>query len=338
MPSLNTFIQQDFRPEITGSMLDDAHQTCFPLKSTPTKRTVYLHAICFGPKQDKVLVNLEHAIFQEDKLLILYYEDLHKRWHYVQNHQESYFIYQKNQTETLILKPHCLYIRGCYVEPNSSMWRVLGEFLSFTDNWPGKILCAPRKQCNNESKLYQLHTTLRAAAKQVPSISIGKSYVVKGHDIYHEKIAHKNYIVKSLSSVRSIVVDETKHHAWNTKNLDHLPTLFQEKQEGPDVRLHIVHNKSFGKLAAAKEDIDYRYDKNFFNLEDIKPVPHALHAFACDVSTLEENTLMGIDFIKTTSGYVVLEANPSPGWSAYHESDGIETNPFIKALIEHLKT
>jgi glutathione synthase/RimK-type ligase-like ATP-grasp enzyme len=55
------------------------------------------------------------------------------------------------------------------------------------------------------------------------------------------------------------------------------------------------------------------------------------------VTKNEENTLMGIDFIKTEKGYVVLEANPSPGWSAYHECNGIENDSFIDDLLEELK-
>ena len=45
---------------------------------------------------------------------------------------------------------------------------------------------------------------------------------------------------------------------------------------------------------------------------------------------------MGIDFIKSENGYVVLEANPSPGWSAYHECNGIEIDAFMKDLLEEL--
>ena len=39
-----------------------------------------------------------------------------------------------------------------------------------------------------------------------------------------------------------------------------------------------------------------------------------------------------------TFGYVVLEANPSPGWSAYHPFNGIDDEPFINELLRVLKS
>jgi len=45
---------------------------------------------------------------------------------------------------------------------------------------------------------------------------------------------------------------------------------------------------------------------------------------------------MGIDLIQSGNLYVVLEANPSPGWSAYPESNGIENDSFMDDLLEEL--
>ncbi len=336
MPDLKTFITDAFRPEINGAMLDKAHRSYFVVNNKCLQHRE-INAICFGPKKDRVLVNLEHAILNQDNILVFYYEDIHKRWHYVQTHQASYFIYQKNKDETLIIHPKCLYIRGCMIKPNTKMWRILGNFYSFTNNWPGRILCAPKSQCANESKPYQLNQTLFKAAQNNPAVSIGKSYIIKGLKLYQQQIAGKSCIVKSLSGIRSIVVDQQTFSTWNKNSTQHLPILFQEKIEGQDLRVHIIQNQTFSKLSRSKEGIDYRYDKAFFKLKSIQSLPHNLHQFACSVSTLEQNQLLGIDFIQQKSKYVVLEANPSPGWSAYHECNGIHIISFIKALLKALK-
>ena len=65
-----------------GGRLDKAHKTPFTLGET-CARSYAVKAICFGPKKDNVLINLEHCIKQEDKILIFYYEDLHERWTFI---------------------------------------------------------------------------------------------------------------------------------------------------------------------------------------------------------------------------------------------------------------
>ena len=337
MSDLNSFIPHAFRPDITGATLDEKHQTHFFLQQKPTQQQK-LHAICFGPKKDNVLINLEHAITSEDNILVLYYEDIHKRWTYVKTHQTQYFLYQKNAHDTLILHPECLYIRGCTITAHTPAWQTIGLFYAFTNTWPHRILCAPHSQCANESKLYQLNHSLRTAAKKTPAISIGKSYVIKGPGLYQQKIENKPCIVKSLSGIRSIVVNQEAFMHWDRTQIHHLPVLFQSTVQGQDLRVHLIQNQPFAQLSLAKDSIDYRYDKHFFTLKTLHNLPKALVKFTQTVSHIENNQLIGLDFIQTDTHYVVLEANPSPGWSAYHECHGIEIPPFIQALIQTLKS
>lgn len=338
MSQLRSFIEGSYRPEIIGGRLDKAHQTKFILdysKSTNLNELT-VNTIAFGPKQDKVLLNLEQAIRNEDRILIFYYEDLHKRWSFIQTNHESYFVYKKNALEQYKIKPNTLYIRGCQVDVNDDFWVLLGEFYNFVDCWDGKVVCAPQKQNNNESKLYQLNTSLKASSRD-KNISIGKSNVLKGKRALEHLSNNKSFIVKSLSGIRSIVVDEKEFKTWHLASINNLPVLFQEKVSGNDLRVHIVNGNVYGKLSLTKDEVDYRYDSNFFSLQDFHDFSDELKQFCIDVTQYEGNPLMGIDFIKTDSGYVVLEANPSPGWSAYHECNGIENDPFINDLLMELK-
>lgn len=338
MPQLETFISSSHRPEISGGRLDKSHKPLVEIDYSIVSNMpdISINTIAFGPKQDKVLLSLEHAIDEADNILIFYYEDLHKKWTYVQNNSESYFIYRKNDVEQLKIHPGNLYIRGCQIDRGDPYWRMLGEFFNFVDTWEGRVICAPKQQHNNESKLYQLNSSLKKASNQYDTISIGKSYVIKGQDGLAKLANNKRYIVKSLSGIRSIVVDNSDFTSWNQANLSNLPTLFQEKAEGNDLRVHVIKDKVYGKLSLEKTGVDYRYDDNFFSLVDYEDFTDDLKSFCLAVTENEENSLMGIDFIKSENGYVVLEANPSPGWSAYHECKGIEIDAFMKDLLEEL--
>lgn len=339
MSSLETFISSKYRPDIHGSILDKYHKSRLYLsKSRAGKHSKKINGICFGPKKDNVLINLEHALIKEDDVIVLFYEDIHIRWTYVCNNHEMHFIYRQSDKEEFILRPSNLYIRSCYIDPNDKYWTILGEFFNFVDMWNGTVLCSPKKQSTNESKLYQLNNSLVLSAKKNPGISIGKSYVIKGARAYKLAKCGGAYIVKSLSGIRSVVVDDEHYLKWNTANINNIPVLFQEKIIGNDLRVHIINNKTFGKLSLTKDNIDYRYDKGFFNLLTVDKLESYLHDFCVDVAKAENNFLLGIDFIKTGIGYTVLEANPSPGWSAYHHCNGINVEDFISELIKVLKT
>ena len=73
MHQLTTFISQKFRPEVLGGRLNKKHKSYFNLDSNKKVSTLAINAICFGPKNDNVLINLEHVITKSDKILIFYY-------------------------------------------------------------------------------------------------------------------------------------------------------------------------------------------------------------------------------------------------------------------------
>lgn len=337
MSFLKTFISEDFRPVIQGARLDASHKThCFLDPLCVNAPWLAVKAVCFGPKQDKVLLNLEHAITSQEDILFLYYEDIHRRWSFVRTEESAYFLFQKNNTESYRIHPKRLYIRGCQIDMEDERWIVLGEFYNFIDTWEGEVLCAPKHQINNESKLYQLSYSLKPATNNRPCLSIGSSFVLKGKNALKKLSSEKSYIVKSLSGVRSKVVDESHFSTWSLETLNNLPVLFQEKVVGNDLRIHLLNGNLYGKFSTEKTGIDYRYDDNFFTLQEYADFSEDLKKFCRDVSRIEENAFLGIDFIKTAKGYVVLEANPSPGWSAYYVCDGIENTNFVQDLVDTL--
>ena len=182
-----------------------------------------------------------------------------------------------------------------------------------------------------------INNSLRKSLKPNANISLGVSYVIKGSKKIDLLRKDSSYIVKSLSGVRSIVVDENNYSNWDVTHINNLPVLFQEKVVGNDLRAHVIGKQIFCKKSNFKEKVDYRYDANFFNLIDVKHLESDFVNFCLSVSQEEKNKLLGIDFIQHEAGYVVLEANPSPGWSAYHPYNGIDDDPFILELLKVLK-
>ncbi len=305
MHELETFISQKFRPDVLGGRLDKEHKATFHLDSENKEISepyLAVNAVCFGPKKDNVLINLEHVISKEDNILIFYYEDIHLRWSYISTNTENYFIYKKNELEQYKIKPNYLYIRGCYIDPDDKYWFLLGDFFNFVELWDRRVLCPPKKQMPNESKLYQLNNSLRKASQRLKSVSLGVSYVIKGTKHLNSLKQDKSYIVKSLSGVRSIVVDENHYKQWSINSINNVPVLFQEKVDGNDLRAHIINKQIFGKRSDSKENIDYRYDANFFKLSNVDNLDQELVDFCLSVAQEEDNQLLGIDFIQTASG------------------------------------
>jgi len=341
MFELKSFITSHYRPEITGGKIDESHNTRFYYNCDlyqNYKDIREVNAICIGPKLDAVLSELEHCITVEDNILIFYYEDIHARWSFIVNNNEEVFIYKKNNNEQYFVKPKNLYIRGCCVDEDSKYWYIIAGFLNFIDMWPGNVICATRRQAYNQSKLFQLANSLNKSRNYNNSISIGKSHVVKGSKYEKFFNAEREYIVKSLSSVRSRVVDSNDYHEWDKSSLQNLPVLFQEKIKGNDLRIHIVNNVLYAKLSLNKDKVDYRYSNNFNKLVDMSIIPDELSAFCRKVALYEDNDLMGIDFLETDDNYIVLEANPSPGWASYYSYKGIIKGPFILDILEALKS
>ena len=359
----SSFITSQFRPDVRGSLIDSHYQTPLKLNLTGSPgipvaclnteqarddeprevresylkfleyETIQVNSICFGPRKDNVLINLEHFIEESDQILVFYYEDIFIRWSYICHSGDICFIYQKDERNAFVVRTKCIYMRGCMVTPESKYWKILGDFYNLMSLWKGKIICNPASQMSNESKLFQLNNSLLTASKAYNNIKIGTSFVIKGKAQFLQLNQDKSYVVKSLSGVRSIVVDQSEYAHWDRNALDNLPVLFQEKIQGMDIRFHILENKLYGKQSSDKESVDYRYDRHFFELTTITSINKSLPSFCQTVAALEKNNLMGIDFIKRNNTYYVLEANPCPGWSSYHPYNGIDSDDFLSHIL-----
>lgn len=145
---------------------------------------------------------------------------------------------------------------------------------------------------------------------------------------------HKEIIYKSASSVRS-VVQTINNDAVNFQSIRYCPTLFQERLQGTNYRVHVIEKKVFA-VKAQTETVDYRYSNREgkeTNLIAVK-LPTAIAQKCIELANALQLTFAGIDLFLTTEGqWYCFEVNPSPGFSYFETKTG---QPIAKTLAKYL--
>ena len=107
--------------------------------------------------------------------------------------------------------------------------------------------------------------------------------------------------------------------------------MFQKKAIGSDVRVHSLESRHFAVEIKEKDAVDYRYSSrsSFTEIAISKNIAQ----FSSALNFVEQNPLIGVDFIKNKGIYYCLESNPSPGWSWYYNSGSL----MCQTLLENLQ-
>lgn len=138
---------------------------------------------------------------------------------------------------------------------------------------------------------------------------------------------YDSVVYKSISGIRSIVT--TFDPVADRSRLNRLrwcPVQFQERIDGPDVRVHVVGGEVYAAIVQTTA-VDYRYARAQVGL-DARLQPYRLPevwAQRC-ISLAAELALpfAGIDLKLATDGRVIcFEANPSPGYPWYESEAGL---------------
>lgn len=140
-------------------------------------------------------------------------------------------------------------------------------------------------------------------------------------------------IYKSISSVRSIVQSPPEDD--DMTGVVALPTQFQQRIAGTDVRVHVVGD-SVIVTEIATEATDYRYARRTDTTVSLEPaeIPDRLERLCRRLATRLDLPFCGIDFIRTPDGrYVCLEVNPAPAYSYYEEAT---SQPIASELVRFL--
>ncbi|MDS0137867.1 MULTISPECIES: hypothetical protein [unclassified Amycolatopsis] len=129
-------------------------------------------------------------------------------------------------------------------------------------------------------------------------------------------------IFKGVSATKTWATVFEPPHESRLPRLAHLPVLFQERIIGPDVRVHVVGDQSFGELIDSPV-LDYRTVRG---VNDYRPleVPREIAEGCTRLTGHCRVPLLGVDFKieRATGQWVFLEANSMPCFEGYDERAG----------------
>jgi glutathione synthase/RimK-type ligase-like ATP-grasp enzyme len=138
---------------------------------------------------------------------------------------------------------------------------------------------------------------------------------------------HRQVVYKSCSGVRSIVTAfDPVADRERLQRLRWCPVQFQERVDGPDVRVHVVGGDVFAAIVDSTA-VDYRYARTQVG-EDARLRPYRLDddiASRCvALAAALDLPFAGIDLkLATDQRVICFEANPAPGFSWYESATGL---------------
>ena len=194
-----------------------------------------------------------------------------------------------------------------------------------------RILNRPWAMLSNLSKPYQAQI-ISAAGFMIPPTCITNDPGA----VMKFKNEYKELIFKSISSVRSIVKELDPGRIKTLLRIKYLPTQFQKKLEGINIRVHVVGDVLFATKVES-EAIDYRYAGRENKEVKLTPLelPSAIEKRCFKLSKLLNLPLCGIDLFKTNRDqFYCFEVNPSPGYSYYQQNTGQDIATAIVKWIE----
>ena len=206
---------------------------------------------------------------------------------------------------------------------------ILRSLMNLFDILPIRIVNRRRPMMSNNSKPYQA-LLIRQAGFAIPETLITND----PHSLITFASSKGPLIYKSISSVRSIVALFDEKSTTKIESLRNLPTQFQCKIEGFNVRVHVIGRRLFAtKILTPATDYRYAiYEGAFINFSPYK-LTTDLKKKCLRLARLFQLPFAGIDLMISTDKVYCLEVNPSPGYSYYQKATG---QPISEALAKYL--
>ena len=325
MAGKRSYIPPEYRPKVPGGCLER------PLKSERIERNRRQEVLLLSAKQDLISRSFLHLIEEAaEQVLHLFYEDLGEGWS---------FSYREGDLQISLsgklFRPKAIYHRHPGVERDHPRRELHLGFLQALELWGGRVL--GQKSCHylNSSKPLQLISSMSASLKRErgAGVRIPTTRIVKTADKKRLSFLKEGWIVKSCSNVRSKAAEPKEPAIWKEERINNLPTLFQERIDGVDLRVHLMGDHLWPLEIAGKDCLDYRYASKESLSYRRAEIGKGLKNFCRIFSQTENNPLTGIDFIKRGGCYFCLELNSGPGWSTFPEA---ERALFAKKLFQEL--
>lgn len=205
------------------------------------------------------------------------------------------------------------------------------QLLAWMEVAPCRVLNRPWDMLSNLSKPYQSQL-IAAAGFYIPPTCITNV----PEKVLKFKKESGQLIFKSTSSIRSIVKELDAIRMKTLNRIKYLPTQFQKKLEGINIRVHVVGDVLFATKIESPV-IDYRYAGRENEECDLTPfeLPPSIEKRCFKLSKLLNLQLCGIDlFLTNKNEYYCFEVNPSPGYSYYQQSTGQDIATAIVKWLE----
>ncbi len=206
---------------------------------------------------------------------------------------------------------------------------ILHSLMDLFDILPTRIVNRRRPMMSNNSKPYQA-LLIKQAGFCIPETLITNN----APSLMDFASSCGPLIYKSTSSVRSIVASLDEQSAIRMKSLHYLPTQFQRKLEGYNVRVHVIGRRLFATQILTSA-LDYRYAFQEGASVEFRPfeLNVELRQRCIQLAQICQLSFVGIDLIVNPSKVYCLEVNPSPGYSYYQDATG---QPISDALAQYL--
>ena len=197
---------------------------------------------------------------------------------------------------------------------------------------PARVVNRCRPMSSNSSKPYQAQLISQIG------FSTPETLITNDPDLVREFYAqHGRVIYKSISGVRSIVLELTPRDLERLDQIRWCPTQFQAFVEGTNVRVHVVGREVFATRIET-EVTDYRYASRQNGEAELSAIELSdeLSERCVRLAHALELPFAGIDLKVTPGGEVFcFEVNTSPGYTYYQSHTG---QPIATALARYLSS
>ncbi|MFJ7941551.1 hypothetical protein ACIQYG_24180 [Peribacillus sp. NPDC096622] len=300
-------ITPELRPHVKGYKVNKLipQDNCL----TNTSKNEYLSAatiLIISSKEDGTASYFENYIKDNDyPVETLFIEDVLAIGEFIRNLQIS-----SNQD-----KYPSIYYRGggSNCEKYNEVLDVMHDLLTF---YPGTIVNRPSRLSLNLSKPLQMAAVAKKSDKNVKPIP---TFLSNLH-LHTLGFSSDKTIIKSASSIRSIVVNLSDRRLYKDMGDLACPVHLQPKIQGINIRAHVCGDAVYAMHINAEEDIlDYRYETKLCMRKE--ELPQNIAAWCIQAARNEGLDFAGIDLIyeKTTNSYWFLEVNPTPGYHFFEQ-------------------
>ena len=213
------------------------------------------------------------------------------------------------------------------VKHSAFLHSVLADWIEMAEC---RVLNKAEAMASNGSKPYQAQWIQRAGFLVPPTLVTNEP-----DEAVDFARRHGPVVYKSTSSIRSIVREFDSSHPEKLSKLRALPTQFQARITGTNIRVHVVGNRLF-PTEIATTAVDYRYahrDGEQVEMREIE-LPTEIAVRCVRLSQALCLPFCGIDLMRTPDDeYYCFEVNPSPAYSYYEQETG---QPIARAVVDYL--